>query len=454
VDYHPISLAGGYLPNAANASAPSKIRSTRRNRFLGAAASISMTRSLRRFLIKAGGFVASLAAVLIAAGFGNAAEPAGSADFQIIAGSEVVVPISIEAGEVIVDVSIDGRGPFPLMFDTGAEDALTPQTVSALALQTEGSATARDSGGGSVSITFARAATVRLGDAEMSDQPFAVLPLPRYLTDRGSRPPLAGFIGYELLARFSVRLDYDRKTLTLRPAWNFRYDGKGVRIPLTLAGKTPVAPAAADGIPGMFVLDTGSTGALTLRREFVEDHRLDVRHPAGLRIKSVGAAGPFEMILTRLDQFDIADSRIEHPAMRFPSIRGEGLPFTDVDGSIGYEILKQFVVTFDYRHGAVWFEHSAAFGMRIGQGGAGFQAAKIEGAGFGVTTVLPNTAAAAAGLQVGDLITEIEGASTMSMSLSDFALLMRRPVGTLVHLGTVRDGTARLLTLTLKDVLP
>ena len=65
-----------------------------------------------------------------------------------------------------------------------------------------------------------------------------------------------------------------------------------------------------------------------------------VRHPAGLRIKSVGAAGPFEMILTRLDRVEIADSRIDHPATRFPSIRGEGLPFTDVDGSIGYEILK------------------------------------------------------------------------------------------------------------------
>jgi Aspartyl protease/PDZ domain len=441
-------------PECCQYKRPSKIQGTRRNRFLGIAVSISMTLSLRRFLIEAGGFVASFAAVLIAAGLGNTAEPAGSADFQIITGSEAVIPVSVEAGEVIVDVSIDGRGPFPLMFDTGAQDMLTPETVSALGLKTEGSGTLRDSGGGRVSITFARAATVRLSDAEMTDQPFVVLPLPRYLTERGSRPPLAGFIGYELLARFAARLDYGGKTLTLRPASNFRYDGNGVRVPLTLAGNIPVVPAAADGIPGRFVLDTGSTGALTLRREFVEDHRLEVRHPAGLRIKSIGAAGPFETILTRLDQFDIAESRIDHPATRFPSIRGEGLPFTDVDGSVGYEILKQFVVTFDYQHGAAWFEHSGVFGTRTGQGGAGFQAAKIEGAGFGVTTVLPNTAAAVAGLQVGDLITEIEGASTVPMSLSDFALLMRRPVGTLVHLGTVRDGTPRLLTLTLKDVLP
>ena len=45
----------------------------------------------------------------------------------------------------------------------------------------------------------------------MTNQPFAVLGLPSYVTDRGSRPPLAGFIGYELLARFAARLDYENK---------------------------------------------------------------------------------------------------------------------------------------------------------------------------------------------------------------------------------------------------
>ena len=413
-----------------------------------------MTGTPRRDLIIGAGAFVCLAKILRPTLPANAAEGEGSADFRIISGSESVVPVSVEAGEVIVDVSINGRGPYPLMFDTGAEDTVTPETAAALGLKTEGTGTFRDSGGGSLPIAFTRVAAVRLGDAEMTDQPFAVLALPRYLTDRGNRPPIAGFIGYELLARFAARLDYDNRTLTLKPGRDFRYEGKGVRVPLVFAGNTPAVMAAADGTEGRFVVDTGSTGALTLRRAFVEDHGLEARHPSALRIKSIGVAGPFETILMRLDRFDIAESRIDRPATRYASIDKEGLPFTDIDGSIGYEILRQFVITFDYRRGELWFERSKAFGTRTGQGGAGFQAVRMEGAGFGVTTVVPNTSAAEAGLQVGDVITEIDGLSTVPMSQGEFAERMRRPVGTLVRLGTVRDGAPRPVALTLKDVLP
>ena len=38
-------------------------------------------------------------------------------------GFETVIPISVESGEVIVDVTINGRGPFPMMFDTGSVEA-------------------------------------------------------------------------------------------------------------------------------------------------------------------------------------------------------------------------------------------------------------------------------------------------------------------------------------------
>ena len=376
-----------------------------------------------------------------------------SMDFRI-SGSEAVIPVSVEAGEPIIDVLINGRGPFPMMFDTGAEDTLTPEAAAALGLKTEGGGTLHDSSGASVPIAFTRVRALRLGDAEMNDQQFAVVSLPQYLVDRGSRLPLAGFIGYELLAHFAARLDYDGRTLTLTPAEKFRYDGKGVRVPLHFSGRSPAVPAAVDGVSGLFLVDTGSTGALTLRRQFVKDREFEARLPSALRIKSIGVTGPFEAIIMRLDRFDIAGSRIDRPATRFASTEKEGLPFTNLDGSIGYEILRQFVITFDFQRRELWFEHSRAFGTKTGQGGAGFQAVKVDGVGFRVITVLPSKPAATAGILVDDVIVAVDDVSTASMSLSEFAMLVRQPAGTLVRFDIVRNGNTQPIALTLQDVLP
>jgi hypothetical protein len=225
-------------------------------------------------------------------------------------------------------------------------------------------------------------------------------------------------------------------------------------LPLFYTHNFPVVPAAADGIVGRFEIDTGSSDAIVLQRKFVDQYNLEARHPGGPRMKVGGVDGVFETIAARLDRFTIANAEIERPAAEFPSVGRSGLPIADVDGSIGYQILRQFVITFDYSRRDIWFERSAAFGMKTVQWKTGFQAVKADGPGFRVVTVLPNTPAAAAGISVGDLITEVDGRPSASVGQAEFSGLMRGPDGTLIHLRTVRDGIPRLVTLTLKELLP
>jgi C-terminal processing protease CtpA/Prc len=159
--------------------------------------------------------------------------------------------------------------------------------------------------------------------------------------------------------------------------------------------------------------------------------------------------------MTRLDRFDIAASRTERPATRFPSNVNAGWPpFAAVDGSIGYEILKQFIITFDYPHRELWLERSSAFGTKTIQGTTGFQAIKFDRSGFRVVTVLPKTPATAAGIIVGDLITEVDSLPAGSMSQAEFGDTMQRPDGTVVQLQIVRDDSTRPITLALKELLP
>jgi hypothetical protein len=198
---------------------------------------------------------------------GTVATDRSSMDSRIISGSEAVIPVAIEAGEPIIEVNINGRGPFPMIFDTGSEDALTPEAAAALGLKVDGRGTGRASSGGAFSTAFTQVKAVQIGAAEMNDQRFHVIALPLYFVDRGGQRPLAGFIGYELLARFAARLDHVNGTITRTPAAGFRYRGRGAGIPLLFTGKTAAVRAAADGFSGIFAIDTGSEGALALRRD-------------------------------------------------------------------------------------------------------------------------------------------------------------------------------------------
>ncbi len=170
--------------------------------------------------------------------------------------------------------------------------------------------------------------------------------------------------------------------MTITPTQDFRYSARGLRVPLFFADKLPAITAAADGVAGKFEIDTGSSSAVVLQRAFVEQHGFEVRHPSGLRLKRGGVDGMFDAIVTRLDRFSVGNYEVRQPVVEFPSKGKAGLPISGFDGSIGYEVLRQFVITFDYARSQLFLERSAAFGVKTVGWKTGFQAVKANSSRF------------------------------------------------------------------------
>ena len=164
---------------------------------------------------------------------------------------------------VVINASLNGRGPFRFLLDTGAtHHVLKPEVVRTLGLKLEGSGEIDGGGRGNVSATLARVAEVRVGAFTLEGQQFFVTPFP-------ASYPFDGFLGAELFKRLTVGIDFRRSLVTLTRPGGFRYRGAGVSLPLKLyGGLIPQVEAEVGGAAGEGHLERPEVEAGHRRRPY------------------------------------------------------------------------------------------------------------------------------------------------------------------------------------------
>jgi hypothetical protein len=196
-------------------------------------------------------------------------------DARIVGGAaSATVPFVRYAGLILVELAIDGHAPMPFILDSGGLNLLTPDAARALGIQGEGKQAIQGVGTRIQSMQVADVRAYRLGPVQLDQQRFLIVDLPLLLTDRGDRPAIAGLIGYELLRRFTTRIDYDRQQLTFTAAGGLSEATGANVLPLGFDGRTPMVHARVNGIDGVFMMDTGDSGGLTVFAPFAAAHRI------------------------------------------------------------------------------------------------------------------------------------------------------------------------------------
>lgn len=357
------------------------------------------------------------------------------------ASAATVVPIQVQSGHVYVDVEINGEGPFHFLFDTGASNILTPTTAKRLGLAVRANVEATGTGGAQAGGSTA-VASVRLGDAMLSHQTFYVLDLPPGTSDDA---PVDGLIGFEWLDQFLTRLDYAAGTLTFYTTKGARYTGSATPARLSFRGRTPQIDGKVDGIPGRFSIDTGSAGSLTLSAPFVADHDLATRYHAGARMMSArGIGGPVYALPARADLLDLGTATAKRPVTFLSQQRTGTSVRKDTAGNIGFGVLRQFTIIFDYPRRQIYFEPNANWGQPDLADRSGLRLERSDTA-FTVTFVVKGSPAGTAGLQVGDRIVAVNAAPSATLALDEVRKLLKGAIGTQVSLSLDRGPVVVLL---------
>ena len=359
-------------------------------------------------------------------------------DYVFAAAKPAVMPLEPIGTAVLVDVEIDGHGPYRFALDSGSSDVIDSGLARELGLPVAGAFHGRGAGERPVDVGLTRVASLGVGDLTLRDQLLRVVPLDFDLN--GAKPAYRGLIGFELFDRLIVRLDHELKQLTLSEPAGWRYGGDGKLLPFRFHGRVPVADGVIDLVPGRFTLDTGQGNSLTLYRPFLESAGIVNKYPPKFTtVVAVGVGGTITAGVARAHLLKLGPVEVAGPVVYLSQQRAGAFADPNLAGNVGEGVFERFNVTFDYGRRQAFFERTPHYddgdSLRL------LTLKRDPEGGLRVLGVLPGGAAAEAGVRVGDLIELIDGAEARYLDYWPLRRFFSRPAGTRLRLRIRRDGS-------------
>ncbi len=375
-------------------------------------------------------------------------------DFSLPAGAtRTSFPFQLRNNHIYADVAVNGHGPMLFIFDTGGHDILEHATAKALGVKVEGTMPGTGVGDKAQDFGLAKVDTLQVGDATFSHQIFGALD---FIPHEVEGVPMQGMVGFEVFKRFVTRIDYGSHVITLIEPKSFDPADAGTPVKFNFYGELPQVEGTFEGIPAKFDIDTGARDELTLTAPFVQANDLRAKHPKGVEtVDGWGVGGPARGYVARSGEVTLGPVKV--PAVvTSMSLQAKGaFSAAAYQGNIGGGLLKRFVVTFDYGHQVLYLKPLPEPVADVGtfdRSGMWINGAADGKSGFEVMDVSTNGAAQAAGIQVGDLITAVDGQPAGTLPVYTLRERLRDDApGTAVALTVRHAGADRQVTVTLRD---
>ena len=253
-------------------------------------------------------------------------------------------PLELIHDKPYVSVTVNGRGPYRFLVDTGTggEALIAPELADELALPVVGHARLVDpSGQGEQRADILGIRSLRIGDVEFSD----IKAIRHRLY--GEEENCQGALGFTLFRRFLLTLDFPGKRLVLGSGAINQDGGRSV-VPFRMPDGVPIVPLRIGGQRLEAQIDSGGTG-------------LSMPDSAAAKLKFLSTPvvfGKGESLATRF-QIKAArlrpDVRIGRYAFRQAFVEiNPAFPLVN----FGSTPLQHFAVTFDQQKLLVRFESS------------------------------------------------------------------------------------------------
>ena len=249
---------------------------------------------------------------------------------------------------MLLSGTLNGKGPFSLILDTGSSDvSITPETARTLGLTVRDNGTVSGAGNRRVTYGSTRLATLSFGGATLRRVDAGVVDLSQ-IRSKFHFAHLDGVVGYPLLQRYVTFVNVDAGTISLGAA-RPRVPAGATITPFR--GVLPIVRARIGGISTTVLVDTGDRSSLTLFGPFARRQHFFGRYPSKVNVVTgYGLGGPIYADVFRLPRLDVLGTPLHGVVTRASRQTGGGFASADQGGSIGTGVLRRFNVVYDYPH--------------------------------------------------------------------------------------------------------
>ncbi len=377
------------------------------------------------------------------------------------------IPFSLHSNLIVVKLQINGSDTLNFILDTGVSNTIITDAGALRRNPLKFTRKVKLSGAGegnNLTATVAIDNELAMGDMRASHQNLVVLDQDVLHLSEYVGVPIHGIFGYDLFNSFVVEIDFRNRFLTLTQPQKYRYRRRfGDRYPITIQNTKPYLDVTAllsdqRTVPLRVVLDTGAGHALMLDGQ---SSVCALPRPEKLIRAQLGRGlnGVINGSLGRIEGLRLGRHQLQNVIASFPDSSSFGMRIvntTDRQGNVGCELLRRFMVTFNYPEQYIvlkpvkrllreTFEHDMS-GLELRARGDQFKTFYIE-------KINDDSPAQQAGLQEGDELLFVNNELASTLAISDVYKALQRGEGRAVTLVVRRGGGIVVANLTLRRII-
>ncbi len=272
---------------------------------------------------------------------------------------------------------------------------------------------------------------------------------------------IQGILAATSLSKFYIRINYDRRIITLYTQDNTRWKSDGfVPVPVEIYRNkiylnTTLSVAPDSVAPVKLLIDTGAGLPLLL---FSDTHPM--LHPPENALSTnigMGLGGFLQGFTGRINGLQIGEYNQNNIITYFQTLDTlkDHEYLNKRNGLIGNVLLSRFQVVLDYRHSLIWIKPAKKYRQEYvyDRSGLTLIASGQRFTDIVVQSVLPNSPAEEAGIRRGDEIMSINGRPVSVLGLANVQRAFQKDVGKTVKIKLKREKEKIKKEVVLRNIL-